>query len=420
MNPRWKFAHLRQLLLSRAAPAASLAPATRATRVASIARIASIAPVALAALLAAPAVAADAPALTWKTKITPPATATPDPKVAPFQPLCGAADAALAATASRNVQRQLGGSEIFAADELAFTLRAAGDPHVWPRAFSIEGGPFDDDALKKKVKGWMDGWSTLGVRRCGIAKGAKDGGTTVFSVVALDALADMVSLPVTARVSQWITLEAKMLVPASAAKVVLLGPRGAPKTVVASLTKDTIKSTFSVDQSGQWLVQVLATVSTGPRPVLESLVFAGVTPPTKFTRATVPGEDAAKEVKDAAEAVFKMLNTARVAEGSKSLTRDATLDKLAKAHSDQMAKVKMVGHDVGSGDPKKRIKDAGITAKIAGENVASAATPQNAHRALWASPSHRSNMLSGDFTRVGIAVTKDAEGRLWVTQLYAG
>jgi uncharacterized protein YkwD len=373
-----------------------------------------------AVALGAPAGLADAPALTWKTTISSPQPATADGKVAAFQSLCGTADAALVTVAERNVKRQLEGSDIFGADELGFNLRAAGDPHVWPRAFSVQGTGFDEEFLKKKMKGWMEGWSTLGTRRCGLAKGAKDDGTTVFSVVALDALADMTSLPVTARVSQWITLEAKMLVPATAVKVVLLGPRGAPKTVVASLAKDKIKSTFSVDQAGQWLVQVLATVSTGPRPVLEAYVFAGTTPPAKFTRASVPGEDAAKSVKDDAEAVLKMLNAARSAEGATALARDAQLDKLAKAHSDEMSKAKMVGHDVGSGDPSARLKAAGVKAKVAGENAASAASAQNAHRALWASPSHRSNMLSGEFKKVGIAVTKDADGRLWVTQLFTG
>lgn len=371
------------------------------------------------AVLASP-VLADAPVLTWKTSTQSPLPAQPDSKIASLQSLCGTADAALIDVAGRNVKRQLEGADLYGADELGFTLRAAGDPHVWPRAFSIAGSAFEDDYLKKKLKGWMDGWSTLGVRRCGLSKSAKADGTTVFAVVAVDALADMTSLPTTARVSQWITLEGKMLIPATAVKVVLLGPRGAPKTVIASLTKDKIKSTFSVDQAGQWLVQVLATVSTGPRPVLEALVFAGTTPPTKFTRATVPGEDAGKEIKDDAEAVLKMLNAARVAEGKPALTRDAALDKLAKTHSDEMAKAKMVGHDVGTGDPAARIKAAGIAAKIAGENVASAANPQSAHRALWASPSHRSNMLASEFARVGVAVVKDAEGRVWVTELFAG
>ena len=370
--------------------------------------------------LGAPSGLADVPALSWKSALQSPQTATADKSVSAFQSMCGTADAALVAVAERNSKRQLEGSEIYGADELAFTLRAAGDPHVWPRAFSIAGSTLEEDYLKKKLKGWMDGWSTLGTKRCGLSKATKSDGSTVFSVIAVDALADMTSLPTTARVSQWITLEGKMLVAASAVKVVLLGPRGAPKSVTASLDKDKIKSTFSVDQAGMWLVQVLATVSTGPRPVLEGLVFAGTTPPTKFTRQSVPGEDAGKETKDDAEAVLKMLNAARTGEGAKALTRDPALDKLAKAHSDEMAKAKMVGHDVGGGDPAARIKAAGIKAKVAGENVASAASAQNAHRALWASPSHRSNMLSGDFTKVGIAAVKDAEGRVWVTQLFSG
>lgn len=380
----------------------------------------ALAALGIAATTFVPAGHAEVPALTWKSTVASPQAATADAKVSAFQTLCGTADAALVATAERNSKRQLEGADIYGADELAFTLRASGDPHVWPRAFSIAGTALEDDSLKKKLKGWMDGWNTLGTRRCGISKARKDDGTTVFSVVAVDALADMTSLPTSARASQWITLEGKMLVPASAVKVVLLGPRGAPKTVTASLSKDAIKSTFSVDQVGQWLVQVLATVSTGPRPVLEALVFVGTTPPTKFTRAAVPGEDAGKEIKDDAEAVFKMLNAARAAEGQKTLARDAALDKLAKAHSDEMMKAKMIGHDVGGGDPSARIKAAGVKAKIAGENVASAASSQNAHRALWSSPSHRTNVLSGDFSKVGVAAVKDAEGRLWVTQLFAG
>lgn len=379
-----------------------------------------VAAIAVTGALGATAGLADVPALTWKSMVQSPQAATADKSVTAFQTMCGTADAALVAVAERNTKRQLEGSEIYGADELAFTLRASGDPHVWPRAFSIAGSSLEDDYLKKKLKGWMDGWSTLGTKRCGMSKSAKADGTTVFSVIAVDALADMTSLPTTARVSQWITLEGKMLVPATAVKVVLLGPRGLPKSVTASLTNDKIKSTFSVDQPGQWLVQVLATVSTGPRPVLEGLVFAGTTPPTKFTRATVPGEDAGKEIKDDAEAVFKMLSAARTAEGAKALTRDTALDKLAKAHSDEMAKAKMVGHDVGGGDPAARIKAAGIKAKIAGENVASAGSTQNAHRALWVSPSHRSNMLSDEFTKVGIAAVKDADGRVWVTQLFSG
>jgi uncharacterized protein YkwD len=242
----------------------------------------------------------------------------------------------------------------------------------------------------------------------------------VVAVVAVDALADMAPLPTTARVGQWLTLEGTMLVPASAVKVVLLGPRGAPKTVLASLSKETIRSTFAVDQPGAWLVQVLATVSTGPRPVLEAMVYAGSSPPSRFVAAPAPGEEAAKGAADDADAVLRMVNAARAAEGMPPLARDARLDKLAQVHTEDMLKAKMVGHNVGSGDLRARMSASGMRAKVAGENLASAKSLEHAHRALWASPSHRDNTLYGDFRLMGVAVARADDGTVWVTEVFVG
>jgi uncharacterized protein YkwD len=85
-----------------------------------------------------------------------------------------------------------------------------------------------------------------------------------------------------------------------------------------------------------------------------------------------------------------------------------------------MIKARMVGHDVGSGDPAARIAASGVAARLAGENVASAATPEGAHRAIWASPSHRGNLLERGYERAGVAGVRDSSGRVWVTQLFAG
>jgi len=260
----------------------------------------------------------------------------------------------------------------------------------------------------------------LGERRCAVARGTGPDGVSVVAAVAVDALADMAPLPTTARVGQWVTLQGKMLVPASSVKVVLLGPRGAPKTVLASLSGNTIRSTFAVDQPGTWLIQVLATVAVGPRPVLEALVFAGTNPPERFVASPAPGEAAAKGAKDDAEALHRMVNAARVAEGVGSLARDASLDKLALAHVEEMVKAKMVGHDVGDGDLRVRIQRAGLRTSIAGENLASARTIENAHRALWASPSHRGNLLLDQFNRVGVAAMKSQDGSVWVAEVFAG
>jgi uncharacterized protein YkwD len=374
----------------------------------------------VAGLVGAGRVLGDPPPVTWKTSTQSPRPASPDPQVAALVAACGATDGALAEVAVRTAQRQIGGGALLHADELAFHLRSAGDPHVWPRAWSIAGAGLDAEDVGKRVRAWLAPWHTLGTRRCGIARAAGADGHAVVAVVAVDALADLSPLPTTARVGQWLTLDGTMLVPATGAKVVLLGPRGAPKTVPASLTGDKVHSAFAVDQPGGWMVQVLATVSTGPRPVLEAMIWAGVTPPASFVSQPAPGESAAQGAKDDDDGMLRMINAARASEALGALVRDPVLDKVAKAHSEEMLKARMVGHDVGTGDPSVRLRAAGVTARVAGENVATASTLENAHRALWASPSHRGNMLLDQFTRVGVAVVRAPDGMVWVTEMFAG
>jgi uncharacterized protein YkwD len=373
-----------------------------------------------AGLLATGSALGDPSPVLWKPSSQSPRPAAPEPRMAPLLAACGTPDAALVEVAGRAARRQADGGALLAADELAFHLRASGDPHVWPRAWSIAGGGLDDDDLGRRIRAWVTPWNTLGQRRCGVARLTAGDGTTVVAAVAVDALADLLPLPTTARVGQWLTLDGTMLVPASAVKVVLLGPRGAPKTVPASLTGDRIHSTFSVDQPGGWVVQVLATVSTGPRPVLESMVYAGSAPPPLFVSVPAPGEGAAQGAHDDDDGMLRMINAARAFEQLAPLVRDPALDKLARVHSEEMLKARLVGHDVGTGDPSARLRAAGLTAHVAGENVAAASTLENAHRALWASPSHRGNLLLDQFTRVGVAVVRAPDGMVWVTEMFSG
>jgi uncharacterized protein YkwD len=367
---------------------------------------------------AAPPVGVGAtPPLVWRAS-----TQSPEPdsraKDKLYAPCVGDADTALIQVAARNAGRQLRGEGHFASDELAFNLRAAGAPHVWPRAWSIEGKNLDEADLEKRIGDWAKNMRALGKRRCGIVRMRRADGNQVVSAVTVDALADMERVPTLARVGEWINLRGKMLVPATEAKVVLLGPRGLPRTVLASLADDEVRATFSVDAPGPWLVQVLATVSTGPRPVLEAYIHAGTSPPLKFAESPAPGEDAAKTEKDDVAAVRAMLNAARASEGLAPLGGDATLDALAAEHSQKMMASRTVGHDVGDGDPGTRLRAAGVTYRSSGENVASASALPRAHRALWASPSHRRNVLENRFSKVGIGVSRSDDGRVWVTELF--
>ena len=83
-----------------------------------------------------------------------------------------------------------------------------------------------------------------------------------------------------------------------------------------------------------------------------------------------------------------------------------------------MLQAHTVGHDVGDGDPVARVQDAGIYARHTGENVAHAPSVALAHRSLYASPSHRANLLHASFDHLGVGIADDADGSVWVVELF--
>ena len=72
-----------------------------------------------------------------------------------------------------------------------------------------------------------------------------------------------------------------------------------------------------------------------------------------------------------------------------------------------------------TGSIADRLALAGITYRLAGENLALAATPGEVHRGLMESPGHRANILGVDFRRVGVAVIEGPLG-LMVVQVFSG
>lgn len=368
---------------------------------------------------AAPPLAEEAP-LPWRAFARSPDAGPARAEAAGLMASCGTHDRALSQVASRVALDQARGEGLIAPDELAFLLRVAGVPHVWPRAFSVEGVGLGDEDLTQRLSRWAAAVPSQGERRCGLAQWQRRDGRRLVAAVAVDAIADLDPLPTLVRTGQWLTLTGRALVPATEAKLVLLGPRGAPRSAVASVDgSGRIRASFNVDRSGRWLVQLLLTTPNGPRPALEAYVFAGDLPPSRFAPAAAPGEEAAKGAADPVVAMRRMMDAARVGEGLSTLEPDAVLDRLAREHVTRMIANKTLGHDVGGGDPATRMREAGLRARAAGENVAVAATLVRAHRALWSSPSHRGNLLDGRFRRAGVGVGEGDDGRVWVAALFA-
>jgi len=358
----------------------------------------------------------------------PDATRSPQPMAAvsgPDAPLyrsCGEPDRALSLVASRVLARRLDGEPPYSPRELELLLRARGLPQVWPRALTVAGLE-DGEQLQHRLAHWAGAEPVRGRARCGLARGADGDGKPVLAVIAVDALADLRPLPTRSRVSRWLELDGVINVPADAVHVLLMGPKGRPRKVPATLSGGQFRSRFSLDQPGPWLIQVLASMSAGPLPVLEARVFAGVDPTAALAEPRAPGKrsglSSSQPPAELASGLARLVNAARSTERISPLRRDRTLDQLAEEHAGRMASRGRLAHDLGSGTVEQRLSAAGWTAVHVGENVAAARTIDRAYQTLWASPSHRNNLLASSFRRFGMGVAPDKDGTLWVAQIFS-
>lgn len=340
-----------------------------------------------------------------------------DAREAALTGACGATDPALVHVARAIAAAAADGAPTPDPDAIALLLRRMGVPHTRPRLLSAKGkAPLDVAALPRelaKIRGH------LGRPLCGVAITTR-GPDEIVVALAVDALADLAPLPVRARTGQWLTLDAKLHVPARSARLVVLGPRGLPRTVPTSLDARTqrTKARFVLDRPGDFTVQLVVELDEGPRPILEARVFADATPGETVETMPAPGEAAGRGGTDAA-ALERMIATLRSEEAAGPLRRDAKLDVLAQRHADAMRAKRRAAHDVGDGDLGERFAAEGDTAKTIGENVAHARSLGLAHRALFASPSHRANLLRADYTHMGLAVAAADDGSVYVCEVFA-
>jgi uncharacterized protein YkwD len=337
----------------------------------------------------------------------------------PFFAQCKLGDAALSRVAERFARRQSEGNPPLDVSEMSFVLRAEGSPYVWPRTWKLEGGDLRSEVNVARLQSWLQSFGDGGERRCGLAL-AEANERSVLAAVAVDALADLEPLPIRIRTGTWVDFRAQMLVPTNAARVIVARPSGAPHAVPTELDGQRVRARFRADRPGPFVVQLLADVAGGPRPVLEAALYADHEPPTSFHGEPAPGEPARPITGgDLDGALLAMVNDARESQGSPALIRVAALDAIAQEHAEVMQKAKRLAHDAGDGLPTARLEAAGLSVLATGENVAHAVDLARAHRALWASPAHRENLLQPRFDGVGIGIVPDLDGSIWVCEVFA-
>lgn len=107
----------------------------------------------------------------------------------------------------------------------------------------------------------------------------------------------------------------------------------------------------------------------------------------------------------AEQEMFRLVNTERAKAGLDLLAFDTSLREVAREHSDDMFSRGYFSHQSLEGlSPFDRMEDAGIQFGYAGENLALAPSTPLAMQGLMNSPGHRANILSPNFTKIGIGV----------------
>ncbi len=117
--------------------------------------------------------------------------------------------------------------------------------------------------------------------------------------------------------------------------------------------------------------------------------------------------------------MFNLVNQARSQNNVPALAIDMELTKVARIKSQDMIDNNYFSHNSPTyGSPFDMMKSFGIKYVKAGENIAGNQNVASAHDALMNSPGHRQNILSPDYTHIGIGIKKGGQYGNMFTQMF--
>ncbi len=189
-----------------------------------------------------------------------------------------------------------------------------------------------------------------------------------------------------------------------------------------------------------------AASAASPRPAATPVQPAPARPsaaPSHSPSATAPAAPSASatpsatptqagDTSAAVQQVLALINKARAAQGLPAYTISAGLTRSAEAHNQVMANGCGLSHQCpGEAALGDRETAAGVQWSSAGENIGEGGPVSSSSQDIAAmavqltqgmlneqppNDGHRRNILSSGFTHIGIAVHRDAQGTVWLTQ----
>ena len=185
-------------------------------------------------------------------------------------------------------------------------------------------------------------------------------------------------------------------------------------TEVTTQAKPTTEATTEVTTQAKPTTEVTTEVTTQAKPTTET-----TTQVTTTTEATT--ESTTTDTNNSiAKSLLALVNQARAENGLSALSLNDSLSAVAQKKAEDMKNNNYFSHTSPTyGSPFDMIKNAGISYRSAGENIAMGQKTAEAVFNAWMNSSgHRANILSSKFTQMGIGVT-DGSTRYW-SQMFIG
>lgn len=158
-------------------------------------------------------------------------------------------------------------------------------------------------------------------------------------------------------------------------------------------------------KAAAFLLAAMLTATAGAAPAASDSSFAG-----HYTTASLSAQE---------QTAGNLLNSDRARYALSSLTIDPELCRIARIKSQDMHDNQYFAHTSPTyGDVRSMLRTFGYAYSAASENIAHHATIEKAQAAFLSSPGHRKNIMSSAYTKVGLGVAVDAQGYVYLTQIF--
>lgn len=188
--------------------------------------------------------------------------------------------------------------------------------------------------------------------------------------------------------------------------------------LITAFAVTTSAATVYTVQSGDTMWKIASKYQTGiseikaanPQITNINMIYPG-------QKLTIPAASSFAAMEDE---VIRLVNVERAKQGLPALKKNWEVARVARYKASDMATNHYFSHTSPKyGSPFNMMEDFNIRFSAAGENIAMGQKTAAAVMQAWMnSPGHRSNILSRNYTQIGVGAAKNSSGTLYWSQLF--